>query len=61
MIEIPNNEKFYLGRAGLALLIVLSLYFAIKTISEIKNYNFLFLYLFSLPRSYPENQARQFL
>ncbi|MEK7190258.1 MAG: SIMPL domain-containing protein [Patescibacteria group bacterium] len=40
-MEISNSEKSYLGKAGLALLIVLSLYFAMKTISEIKNYNFI--------------------
>ncbi|MFA5778068.1 MAG: SIMPL domain-containing protein [Candidatus Paceibacterota bacterium] len=40
-MEISNNEKSYLVKAILVLVIVVSLYFAVKTIAEIKSYNFI--------------------
>lgn len=40
-MEILNNEKSNLVKAIFALMIILSLYFLMKTISEIKNYNFI--------------------
>jgi len=40
-MEISNKEKSYLIKAGFGLLIILSLYFATKTVSEIKNYKFI--------------------
>jgi hypothetical protein len=40
-MEILNNEKSNFIKALFALMIILSLYFLMKTISEIKNYNFI--------------------
>jgi len=40
-MEMLNDEKSYLKKAGFVLLIILSLYFAMKTISGIKNYSLL--------------------
>jgi len=40
-MELLNNEKFYLTKAILVLVIIVSLYFLMKTISEIKSYSFI--------------------
>jgi uncharacterized protein len=40
-MEINQNERAYLYKAGLALLVILALYFGIKTIAEIKSYRFI--------------------
>ena len=40
-MEISNKEKSNLVKASFVLVIIVSLYFAVKTISEIKNYNFI--------------------
>ena len=40
-MEMQNNEKSYLIKAGLVLLVVLAVYFATKIITEVKSYNFI--------------------
>lgn len=40
-MEILNNEKSKLTKAGFVLLIILSLYFVTKTITEVKGYRFI--------------------
>lgn len=40
-MEILNNEKSYLVKALLVLVIIVSFYFAVKIVSEIKSYNFI--------------------
>lgn len=40
-MEILNNNKSYLLKGILALAIIMSLYFAVKTIAEIKKYNYI--------------------
>lgn len=40
-MEISNKEKSYLVKAGFGLLIILSLYFTTKIVTEIKNYKFI--------------------
>jgi hypothetical protein len=40
-MEILNNEKSYLTKAVLVLVVIVSLYFAVKTVAEVKSYYFI--------------------